>query len=390
MARDVTLRLETIPPGEELWEEIRDAWEGLLESTGETSAFLTSRWMHTWLQIYGSALRPFGLVWRTEEGVAVGCAVLSVQHARVGPIPIRRSYLNTSAPGQWSCEHNDILAEPWARDSILTGLIERVHQLDVDEWALVGVRERLARELRKRWANGDGNGYFGEAPYVSLDTIRQKGATYLSQLSSNTRHQIKRSIRLYEAAHGDRRLDRAETAPEATEWFEEMLALHSRRWRSVGKPGAFADEATRRFHTKLLHRCVEQPDDDGLVVDVIRARFGERTVGILYNLRYRGRVSFLQCGLSFDDDNRLKPGLVVHTLAAQYYLGTGATEYDFLGGEVEPVRYKRSLSTSVRSLAWLQLPRATPKMRLVEALRTVGRKLRPIVSRTAANPGASP
>ena len=115
-----------------------------------------------------------------------------------------------------------------------------------------------------------------------------------------------------------------------------------------------------------------------LAVDLVRIRFGEETIGILFNLRYRRRVNFYQAGLQHYDDNRLKPGLVAHTLAIEHYLVRGESEYDFLGGEPEDVRYKRSLARDVRTLAWIQLQAPTVKMRVLGRLRRVRRRAQAI------------
>jgi CelD/BcsL family acetyltransferase involved in cellulose biosynthesis len=108
----------------------------------------------------------------------------------------------------------------------------------------------------------------------------------------------------------------------------------------------------------------------------VRLSFGDEAIGFLYTLTSGGSVCFYQSGLKYHPDNRLKPGLVTHVLAAEYLLENGADEYDFLGGEPVPVRYKRSLSTDVRMLAWLHLPAPSLKMQAFYAVRRLVRALR--------------
>jgi CelD/BcsL family acetyltransferase involved in cellulose biosynthesis len=159
----------------------------------------------------------------------------------------------------------------------------------------------------------------------------------------------------------------ARSADQALTWFEEMVTLHEERWRAQGEAGAFLPTA-KRFHTTLIERVFGDEGDRGLGIDIVRVRFGEATIGILYNLVYRGCVHFYQSGLNYHDDARLKPGFVAHALTIERCVRRGDEEYDFLGGEPEPVRYKRSLSTDRRTLYWAELRAASPKMAMIRLI----------------------
>jgi CelD/BcsL family acetyltransferase involved in cellulose biosynthesis len=186
-------------------------------------------------------------------------------------------------------------------------------------------------------------------------------------------------MRLYAQRFGEPELAVATSGAEVEDWFGEMVTLHAATWRARGESGAFADSTVREFHLGLLRSSVGAAAADGLVAEIIRVRFGSQVTGYLYNLRYRGRVSFYQSGLAYHDDNRLKSGLVAHTLAVEHYLAQGENEYDFLGGEPESVRYKTSLSTDKRMLAWAELPSPTAKMRLLRGLRLARRRARALL-----------
>jgi CelD/BcsL family acetyltransferase involved in cellulose biosynthesis len=246
----------------------------------------------------------------------------------------------------------------------------------------VGVTERAASAIRQRWPSDSFEGHYSEAPYVPLDRLRREDTPYLSTLSANTRAQIRRSIRLYKETLGEPTVSVAESGEETGEWFSEMMSLHRERWQTKGLPGAFEGEAVRRFHALLHERCRGQERGDELAVDIVRIRFGDHTIGFLYNLAYRGRVSFYQGGLHYNEDNRRKPGLVTHTLAIDHYLQRGWNEYDFLGGEPGSVRYKRSLSTAARTLAWIQLPAPSLKMRVLQGLRHGRRRIKSAMGRS--------
>ena len=114
---------------------------------------------------------------------------------------------------------------------------------------------------------------------------------------------------------------------------------------------------------------------DDLHVDLVRVRFGETVVGVLYNLRLRGYVSFYQSGLVYSNDNRCKPGLVTHALTIEHYLTGDTIEYDFLAGDPSTLRYKQSLAHESRQLVWEEFFFPTLKTRLVERLRSLRPKV---------------
>ena len=131
------------------------------------------------------------------------------------------------------------------------------------------------------------------------------------------------------------------------------------------------------FHAGLVRVYAgKQNGASDFAIDLVRVRFGGTTVGILYNLRVRGRTSFYQSGLAYTADNKLKPGLVTHALAIQHYLDGDATEYDFLAGDPEALRYKESLASGQRPLVWEELFFPSLKVRVIETLRSVRQQVR--------------
>lgn len=370
------MHAERLQFGEALWPTLGNFWDVL--TVRDPSIFLSPRWTAAWLATFGVVCRPIGILWRNDLGRPAACALLSTRPAHLGPFRITRAYLNASGTGV-GCEHNDVLALPEHRAAVLDDLVRIVLESGVDEFALVGVREELFRELLARWPVQAYEGHLSESPFVDLARIRATGMPYQASLSANTRAQIRRSIRLYTERFGELELRVASSREESVEWFGAMVALHEATWRARGERGAFADPEVREFHVRLLDASREPEATDDLVTDVVRVRFGSEVIGYLYNLRYRGRVSFYQSGLVYHGDNRLKPGLVAHALAIEHYLATGAIEYDFLGGEPESVRYKTSLSTGKRMLAWVQLPSPTYKMRAIRMLRLARRRARALL-----------
>ena len=366
----------SIAAGADLWQQVAPHWQRLLEETGETSAFLSEAWVGCWLRHFGEQTGANALLWSTADGAPVGCVLRSSGRTRMGPFPVSQSYLNASGVSQIGCEHNDVLVVDAYRSRVLDDLASAWLDERTDEYALFGVRKSTFDELLSRWPTPTWDGYHSESPYVDLNEIRASGEDYLMSLSGNSRSQIRRSLRLYEQQLGEPTVDVAASTEEAQAWLTELIGLHETRWLAKGEVGAFSTEAARNFYRGLIEECTGVTSADRLRVDLVRIRFGSEVVGVLLNLSFRSRVSFYQSGLQYDDDGRLKPGLVTHALAIRHYLGTDADEYDFLGGEASSVRYKRSLATAHRSLVWGRLPATGLKMTLLRRLRALRHVLR--------------
>jgi CelD/BcsL family acetyltransferase involved in cellulose biosynthesis len=169
---------------------------------------------------------------------------------------------------------------------------------------------------------------------VDLDEIRGSGRGHLEHLSANMRYQIRRSIRLYRA-RGRLCATRAGDVEDALEFFDAMKELNKAYWASRGQTASFAYPFFERFHRRLIRACVPRG-----TVEMFRVTAGDRPIGYLYNFVYKGWVYAYQSGFLYEDDPKLKPGLVCHHLCIDRHLQERAHVYDFLAGYR---RYKSDL-----------------------------------------------
>ena len=184
------------------------------------------------------------------------------------------------------------------------------------------------------------------APWVDFSAL-DSGKPFVAGLSANTRQQLRRSDRAYEAA-GPIRVERAKTLAEAEFLLDALAALHQATWTARGKPGAFANPFFRSFHRALLARALPRGE-----AEILRIAAGTGAIGYLYNFRHRGRVLAYQSGFDYAAAGpRQKPGLTCHHAAIEFCRGEGATAYDFLAGGD---RYKTSLSNATSELCWLDV-----------------------------------
>ncbi len=368
---EITVAVEPLPARPAL----QAAWLAL-EPESRASFFQTWDWIGCWLETTG--LGPRLLIAR-RAGRVVGLALL---HERLERRPwgsVRAWYLNRSGDPRFdtiTIEYNGILAERGGEAAVGRACLE--HLLDGE---IAGASRR--RRLYLDGVSAELYGWLRQAgaaprvraqspcPYVELGSIGGGGAggAYLDRLSRNTRHQIRRSIRLCDAAPA---VEAAADVDQALAYFDALKALHQAYWTAKGKPGAFAEPFFERFHQRLI--AAAQPAGR---VELLQIAAAGRPLGYLYNLLADGEVYSYQSGFAYRADNRFKPGLVAHALAIEDYRRRGFRRYHLMAGAA---RYKASLASDAAEMYWLTAHRhdwpATVAGRLRRAAAPLARRWR--------------
>ena len=268
-------------------EDIAPLWQDLAERA-KPSFFLSWHWVACWLR--ESGLRPV-LLTAKRNGVLIGLALL---HRPAGRRPALLPALHLTSAGGGDrdsvfIEYNGFLASAADAAAVETAfvgfLLERPRFRRIDGgWATLtlpgvgdSIRTRLAETCLSIHAVAS-----RPSPFIDLAAIRRSGRTYLDTRSSNCRQQIRRSIRLFEAA-GGLHSQSATSVGEALATLDRLKLLHQRRWQARNQPGAFASPFFERFHRRLV--CEAWP---GGHVDLVALRLGDETVGCLYNFIHEG------------------------------------------------------------------------------------------------------
>jgi CelD/BcsL family acetyltransferase involved in cellulose biosynthesis len=173
-------------------------------------------------------------------------------------------------------------------------------------------------------------------------------------LSRNTRQQLASSFRKCETP-GTLKIEEANTAEVALQYFDALKDLHSQSWARRGMPHAFQRPYFEEFHRALIEAGVPSG-----AVQVLRISADAEVIGYLYNLRYGNKVYAYQSGFA-DGDPDLRPGYVCHALAIEQCAQKGVTEYDFLCGDN---RLKRSFGKTEYAMGWHRFARPSLLLRL--------------------------
>ncbi len=335
-----------------------DWWAPLYGLAGNASAFLSPAWMQAWLDSYGADFGGTWVCWRRDGQVVAGMLLLhgSCRRKRVR---LDGLYVNIGSETRERSplvEFNSVLCLPGLESAVGADLAAQVATM---RWQCVTFpgheNDRLASAFLGGLPSLQTEQEVRPAPYVDL---RALGAGPVdATLSANTRSQLRRSARLYASEHGPLELVRASTLEQALQFLAGLAELHETTWRRRGQSGAFAHQRYAHFQRQLVESLWQSGG-----VDLLRLSAGSRPIGYLLNLVRCDKVSFIQSGFDYADDARLKPGMLSHLYAIEYYRSQGHAEYDFLAGEGQ---YKRAFARQSRDLCWTVVYRRSASLRLL-------------------------
>ncbi|QIG99392.2 MULTISPECIES: GNAT family N-acetyltransferase [unclassified Bradyrhizobium] len=344
--------------------ELEVSWKEL-ERRAAGSFYLSWLWVGTWLAHLPRGARPHVLVARMS-GRTVGLAIVCRRTVwSFGPQGRARWLLNETGDARFDrlfIEYNGILAEQGSAAPVMAACLDALAgSLSVsDELVLSGIdldfgalasraahRVGLLSEVREA----------DVARWVDFTKIGEKSGDYRASLGRNTRQAINRAIRLY-AERGPVEFRVMETTSEALAAFDVLAGFHQSRW---GAKGSFANPGFRTFHEDLIARGVPSG-----AIRISRTLVGGQTVGVLYNFVHDGYVLNYQSGLLYEEDGRVKPGLVSHVLSIEDSMSRGERGYDFLAGFA---RHKSQLANAEHALTWSIIGGDTLERRVEARLR---------------------
>ena len=123
-------------------------------------------------------------------------------------------------------------------------------------------------------------------------------------------------------------------ASQCSAVFDELVTLHTERWRQRGESGVLADPRVLAWHRVALPRLWQQ----GLL-RLYRLRWQEETLGVLYSLidppDREVRTQYFYLTAYSTHHAELRPGTLLHALAIDHAARKGATYVDMLRGEEE-------------------------------------------------------
>jgi CelD/BcsL family acetyltransferase involved in cellulose biosynthesis len=355
--RPVTVRLH---PQQDI-SRLAAIWSDLESRYGRGGVATSWDWTEAWIRHYGLPHR-FAVGYLGDAPCAVALVVRGAPR-RLGPFAWRSLHLGTAGERDADSvcvEYNRVLADPDHRAGFAAALLEALEaDPDWDELALDGfVPDDAAPFLQAAPA------FAVERRLCRVMDLRGAGKSdeeILSRFSPSARKRVRNNLRDY----GSVRAEWPDRPAEALGIFEEMAALHQKRWNEAGKPGAFASPRFTAFHREIVERLVPKRR-----AFLFRARTETGTIGCLYGFIENQRVFIYQLGMAASSGKGTSPGLAAHLCCMKSCAERGIVEYNLMAGDS---RYKQELSNSSEELLWATLRRPRLVFRLIDGLRSVKR-----------------
>lgn len=334
------------------------AWRELLERSSTDVPTLSPDWIETWWRVFGrSGARRLRVALFTRGDRLLGIAPLLWRPFVYRPgIPYRRLELLASGEPEVDeicSEYLGIIAERGEESAVVSSLASALSTGWLGDWdeivfpAMAGdgpIPELLTRALeRERLATRMESS--GGCPYITLPASWED---YIAALPASGRYVVTRSLRDFAKwADGTAELFEARTPEEFSRGKDILKSLHAERW---GSKNVFRSSRFAEFHDSVMETLRRENALELLWLTVRR-----EPVAAFYNIVWKGKVYFYQCGRRLDVPRNVRPGIVLHAHAIRRAIEAGRQEYDFLAGAS---RYKTQLSTGIRPLVQVRAARA--------------------------------
>jgi len=353
-------------------EELQQQWLFIQEGQS-LPFFLTWSWISCWLEAYNPKLVIISARYKNQI-VAIGLFTCSTQirHGFVKSHQYRLHQMGDPLLDQIWMEYNDFVCIDKYRVAAVNACIQAIQQSESnwDEIILSMITKSRAGNIQKA-ISGSHILLTSQSYSKNLDSIKGKNPQYLATLNSNTRYQIRRSIRLYQQLHGEIEYEFAQNTEEALALFHEAGKYHVLRWKDSG----FKNKQFILFHENLINNSIKNNS-----INLMKITSGDTTIAILYFHLVGRDVYFYLQGINYESKKKLKPGLVAHALATQYYLDKGMRKYDYMGGYSQ---YKCQLSNAAEDLVTLCIQKPSVIFSIENISRKIKRLFENVVSKEA-------
>lgn len=319
---------------------LREDWQELQKNSVSDCLFLTWEWLYTWWKHLAEDLRLHILTLReNEQLIAIApFARRSSRWQRLLPFPALE-FLGTGSVGS---DYLDVLLRRGHEKQALLALAEYLTHARL-MYELSSMEKNIAQGCKlaqeMNWRGWKSTQITTDiCPYIDL--TGHDWQSYLATLSAAHRYNLRRRSKNMQK-RWETRFDLARDEQQRAEALQILIALHGKRWRERGSPGAFHSRALVAFHEELTQLALQL----GWLRLYILRLDGEPAAA-LYGFLYQKIFYFYQSGLNLDFLPH-SVGLVTMGLVIENAIAEGAKSYDFLRGDES---YKSLWSRTSREL----------------------------------------
>ena len=312
---------------------LRDEWNHLLEASPVRSICLRWEWLSAWWDIYQDrGVKPCVLLLR-EGARLVGLAPFYLQIEKKPGIPGIRTlrFLGTGEPEEEevASEYLDIVALDGYEDRVAKAVWE--HLFDQKSWDQIVFNDVLEDSLVltafRRILVSAGMPVNLEPVGIRYSVaLPRTWQEYLARLDEGAAKRLPYKRRKFERA-GRVEYKRIAEPEELDQAFDELIRLHTKRWKARGRDGVFANPRFTAYHRRLARTLLPQ----GMLNLGLLSLDGVN-IAAHYNLRHAGTEYFYQGGADVELASKYSPGVIAHVYAIEAAILDGLNRYDFMKG----------------------------------------------------------
>lgn len=361
---------------------LSEAWEKLQADSDFGGVFECFDFQYLWWQSYGKQ-HELRLLVATEGERLVGILPLYIQRAKLLKLPARILRFVGTGGDTFPDDLGPVLAR--GREEATARALARA-ALSLRGWDVMLLTDMnprcpFTRELGEASASQRLLTSQGQSERIAYMDLPATWEAWLGSLHRDRRYRVK-NIRKKLHAAGKARFFVWEDAQSLDQGFDRLVALHHKRWSSVGvKTNAFSSPEYLGFHRALMHAFLPR---DRLRLYCLE--LDEQIVAMFYFYKYVDSVYLMQGGFDPEKGN-LKPGQVLLGHIVEHAISDRNRVLDFLRGDH---RYKDELASGERETVWFKALRPRPGAVLYEArtrhLPRLKAKLRELLSKSESEP----
>jgi len=310
----------------------------MLEQHASPQFFLSWRWISSWLDLAPENACLY-LVKATKNTTVVGLGIFN-------EVTEKRNYIVYSK--QWHlhryhCQHLDQI---WIENNGFLMNKEIAKELEPLIWSNIFYQfpniDEFIINVEKKNSNKISFNSYHTTITDSCCGYRAKVEplnTVLSEISKNTRSQIKRSIKELQR-RGTLKFEVYTEATKQINLLEKNQHWHIAKWKNTNTPSGFENPFFKKFHQQLMTNA----DNENTQTLVSTLTVDNEDIVTLYCLMQTDTVYFYLSCIKPLENKKIKAGLVAHLYMIDWLSTTLPTikYYDFLAGDAQ---YKRSLSS---------------------------------------------
>ena len=306
-------------------ENLRPAWNHLLQICSHPSIFQTPEWLAAWWQAFGAHKNLLALVFIDSDENTVGIAPLYSEQERFFGAPMKVLHMVGAGSGD-SDALDFIIAPGYEQMCAQTFLSWLAQECNWDICALETLPQNslIAQHLSALTRKNGSRLYSETSPNFFID-LPPTWPQYLDALEPGFRPLLTRYPRRLQSRFNVS-ITRCEREGDLVSNLEALFTLHQMRWTGRGETGAFSSAERRDFYLRMAHAFQGRG-----WLEFWLLKLDNQIVAAQFCFRYRDTVYLLQEG--FHPKYAVeKIGYALRAHVLQEMIRTGAIRYDFLGG----------------------------------------------------------